>query len=105
MYCTTCGNHNPEGSKFCKHCGRQFDKRATNVEEPKIEKQKMASIEKAVHTGKKQQFFRPKILVLMIVVLFIIFSCGGIGIYFALQKLTIPTQHRNIGVNVDVTGK
>ena len=24
MYCNNCGKHNPEGSKFCQHCGKKF---------------------------------------------------------------------------------
>lgn len=26
MYCNKCGKHNPEGSKFCKHCGAEIIK-------------------------------------------------------------------------------
>src|SRR6266567_3338251 len=37
MYCNNCGKHNPEDSKFCKHCGEKIAEE--NVSETKATKE------------------------------------------------------------------
>jgi len=39
MYCKHCGKKNPEGSKFCQHCGLEVGHTASNVEPHHEEKQ------------------------------------------------------------------
>jgi len=37
MYCNNCGKHNPEGSKFCQHCGIKFNEHHATSEHTQVE--------------------------------------------------------------------
>lgn len=48
MYCNNCGKNNPEGSKFCQHCGIKLDKK--RVITPVEDKEK-TSIERSISSN------------------------------------------------------
>jgi uncharacterized OB-fold protein len=101
MKCTNCGKKNPEGSKFCKHCGAKFEETSVIVEPQKLH---TVTPKKTPHAHKKRWFFRPKALSLIIIILVALLTGGGFFAYHVLHSITIASQHRNIGANVDVTG-
>ena len=48
MYCNNCGKNNPEGSKFCQHCGIKLDKK--RVITP-VEHQEKTSTEEGISSN------------------------------------------------------
>lgn len=45
MYCNNCGKHNPDGSKFCQHCGINLSKKAKSLETKENDEEVMSKNE------------------------------------------------------------
>jgi tetratricopeptide (TPR) repeat protein len=82
MYCNKCGKKNSEGSKFCKHCGANFDGIDTGNKTEHIEHSTSSKVEK------KKSSIWGKVITAIVILLIV----GG-GIYGSVDKVPIATNN------------